>query len=365
MRYRVAVVGLGHVHAPGMMEAFAQDARAELVACADLPAAVLPLSQGRGTRLSNLRLAREQYGMALYDDVEKLLLDARADIVLCCAENARHLAVAELAARHGCHLVYEKPLATRFVDALRIARLMEKADRRVVINWPHAWGGAFQKARQVIASGAIGTVLRLRWTNGTSFGPFSYGEGLTPEEMAAEWWYQPAQGGGAYLDYCGYGCMVSTMLIGARAVGAFGLRANLNSPFAQADDNGIIIARFPGAVTTIEGTWTAMNRVADAPMVVHGSEGSLGVYNDRIEVFRTRFGYDPDEVFEVEPLAEGRRNFAEDLLHCLETGDALNDMVDVPLNLDVMALLDAGIRSAQSGKLELCADERFTVEDIG
>ncbi len=364
-KLKIAVVGLAHVHAPGMMEAFAQDARAELTACADLPAAMQPLSAGRGTRLSNVALARDHYGMAVYEDAERLLCDVKPDIILSCAENTRHLAVAELAARHGCHLVFEKPMATRYADARRMAALMEQVGRKLVINWPTAWGGVFQKARGVIAGGAIGTVLRLRWTNGSSFGPFSYGEGLTPEEMAAEWWYQPAQGGGAYLDYCGYGCMVSTMLIGSRAVGAFGLRANLNSPFARADDNGIVIARFPGAVATIEGTWTAMNKVADAPMVVHGSEGSLGVYNDRIEVFRTRFGYEPDEVHEVTPLPEGRRNFAEDLLHCLETGEPLNQMVDVKLNLDMMALLDAGIRSASSGSFELVGDEHFTVEEIG
>ena len=365
MKYRVAVIGLAHVHTPGMMEAFAQDSRAELIACADLPAAVRPLSEGRGTRLSNLRLAREQFGMAVYDDAQKLLTQVRPDIILCCAENTRHLAVAELAASHGCHLIFEKPLATRFADGQHIVALMEQAGRKLVVNWPNAWGGAFQKARDVISAGAIGTPLRLRWTNGTSFGPFSYGEGLSTGEMAAEWWYQPAQGGGAYLDYCGYGCMVSTMLLGCRAVGAFGLRANLNSPFAQADDNGIVIARFPGAVTTIEGTWTAMNRVADGPMVVHGSEGSMGVYNDRVEVFRTRFGDAPDQVFPVTPLAEGRRNFAEDLLHCLQTDEPLNEMVDVKLNLDAMALLDAGIRSAQSGRFELCGDGHFTVEDIG
>ena len=207
-------------------------------------------------------------------------------------------------------------------------------------------------------------MLKFHFSNSSSLGPFSYGQTMTGEQLAAEWWYQPEQGGGAYMDYCGYGCMTATYLIGERAVGAYGMRANLNSHFASADDNGLVMARFPNAVATIEGTWSVLNAGAEVPLRVFGSEATMTIYRDRVEIFRTRFGREPDETHEVETLPEHRDNFAKDLLNHLETGEPLNPLLDVPMNLDAMALMDAGIRSAESGKFELSASRYFTVATI-
>jgi predicted dehydrogenase len=364
-KYRVAVIGFAHVHASGMMEAFAQDERVEMAACADLPPAVPSHSMAEGTRGYHLALASERYGMKVYPDAAGLFATERIDIILSCAENVRHGAVAELAAKHGCHLVFEKPMATDYIMAENMVRVMNEAGKKLVINWPTAWSGDLAKARELISQGVIGRVLKLHYSNSSSLGPFSYGQNMTGAEMAAEWWYQPAEGGGAYMDYCGYGCMTSTWLIGERAVGAYGMRANLNSHFAPADDNGLVLARFPGAVATIEGTWSVVNAAAEVPLRVYGSEGTMAIYRDRIEIFKSRHGYEPDEVVEIEGLPEHRNNFAKDLLNCLETGEPLNPLVDIPLNLDAMALMDAGIRSAESGKFELAGDHCFSVPGIG
>ena len=256
-------------------------------------------------------------------------------------------------------------MATRYIDARKMARAMAQAGKKLVVNWPNAWSAELHLARSLIARGAIGRVLKFNYANSSSMGPFSYGQHMTGEEMAAEWWYQPEAGGGAFLDYCGYGCMTATYLIGERAVGAYGLRANLNSPFAEADDNGLVVARFPGALALLEGTWSVVHAGADVPLRVFGSEGTMTLYRDRVEIFRTRFGTQPDEIHPVTPMPEDRNDFAKDLLHHLDTGEPLNPMIDTPLNLDAMALLDAGIRSARSGVFEPTADPTSAVEDIG
>jgi hypothetical protein len=41
------------------------------------------------------------------------------------------------------------------------------------------------------------------------------------------------------------------------------------------------------------------------------------------------------------------------MIHHLETGEPLHPSLQLSLNLEVMAILDAGIRSATSQKLEL------------
>ena len=72
-QYRVAVIGFAHVHAPGMMEAFARHPRAVLTACADLPPLTPSLSMETGTRGSNLQMARDHYGMRVYESAQALL----------------------------------------------------------------------------------------------------------------------------------------------------------------------------------------------------------------------------------------------------------------------------------------------------
>jgi hypothetical protein len=45
---------------------------------------------------------------------------------------------------------------------------------------------------------------------------------------------------------------------------------------------------------------------------------------------------------------------AKEAIHHFETGEPLHPTLTVPINIDAMAILDAGIRSAASGKLEQC-----------
>jgi predicted dehydrogenase len=331
---------------------FSQHELVEMVACADLEASAESLSLEEGTRKSNLLLAMDGFGMKPYPNADALFKNEEIDIVLSCAENAKHGQAVRIAAEHGCHCLLEKPMATNYAMAVDMAERMRSAGKMLVINWPTTWSPELRAAEALIRKGAIGRVLKFHFANGSSLGPFSYGQTMTDAEKAAEWWYRPEDGGGAFFDYCGYGCMLSTWLIGEKALGAQGMKANLNSPFSPADDNGIVFARFPGALATIEGTWSALNTGAHLPQIIHGSEGTLVIGNEFVDVYRSRFSQEPDERHEVQPLPEHRDNLAKEMMHCLETGEALHPTLDVKLNLDAMALLDAGLRSAASGKYE-------------
>ncbi|MER3406275.1 MAG: hypothetical protein C4289_14855, partial [Chloroflexota bacterium] len=53
------------------------------------------------------------------------------------------------------------------------------------------------------------------------------------------------------------------------------------------------------------------------------------------------------------PLPAGHQNIAQEITHHLATGEPLHPTLELEFNLDAMAILDAGVRSVQSGKLEL------------
>ena len=51
-------------------------------------------------------------------------------------------------------------------------------------------------------------------------------------------------------------------------------------------------------------------------------------------------------------MPEGRTQIAQEYIHHLDTGEPLHPTLEMMFNLEAMAVLDAGVRSADSGKME-------------
>lgn len=369
--YRVGAIGFAHMHVNHLIDEFNKLPNVEWVACADTVPEIPSVSTEPATRKHNLKWAHEEIGIPnVYDDYNQMLDDEQMDIVIFCPENAKHPKVAEAIAARGIHMLTEKPMAATLAGALRMVRAARANDVALMINWPTTWNLAIRKMKALIDEGAIGELLEVKWRNGASMGPLAYGQEITDAEKGAEWWHHAAPGGGALLDYCCYGACLSRWFVGEPAVAAQGLRANLTSHYGDADDNAVITVRFPTALAILEGSWTTWHVGVPTGPIAYGSTGTL-VANHRIrpdgtrvnvvEVYTSR-GYDaPDDVLEGDPLPEGRETEAKELIHHLETGEPLHPTLEMIQNLDAMAILDAGIRSAQSGKLELVDDMTWCI----
>jgi hypothetical protein len=102
----------------------------------------------------------------------------------------------------------------------------------------------------------------------------------------------------------------------------------------------------------IEGTWTTLDH-GGPTSIVYGTAGTLTLERrEGQQVVRIGRGGGEYEIVEPDPLPEGRATIAEEYIHHLETGDPLHPTLQAGLNLQVMAFLDAGLRSAASGALE-------------
>jgi predicted dehydrogenase len=372
--YRLGVIGFAHMHVNHLLDTFAALPNVEWVACADTVPAVPSRTSKPSSRRANLKWALEAIGIPkAYDDYRQMLERERFDIVIFCPENARHAEVAEAIAAKGAHMLTEKPMAADLSGALRMARAVKAAGVEIMVNWPTTWSPAIRAMQALIASGSIGKVLEVKWRNGASMGPLAYTVGadaFTDEEKGAEWWHQSATGGGALLDYCCYGACLSRWFLGEPAVAATAMAANLNSHYGDAEDNAVICVRFPSAMAILEGTWTTWHTGVPTGPIVYGSRGTL-VANQRevkgelravVEVYSSRgHGGEPDDVVVGEPLPEGRRSEAEEFIHHLETGEPLHPTLQLEHNLEAMAILDAGIRSARSGKTELVNNATWNV----
>jgi predicted dehydrogenase len=370
--YRLGVIGFAHMHVNSLMDRFAELPNVEWVACADTVPAVPTISEERSTRKANVKRAQSHTGIPkVYEDYREMLEKEAFDIIIFCPENARHGEVAEAIAGAGAHMLTEKPMAASLSGALRMVRAANAAGVELMINWPTTWSPAVRHMKSLLDDGTIGDILEVKWRNGGSTGPLSYGQQMTGPEKGAEWWHQAAPGGGALLDYCCYGACLSRWFIGEPAVAAFGMKANLDSHYGDADDNAIITVRYPKALTILEGSWTTWSVGVPTGPIVYGTRGALvasravvdGKAVPVVEVYTSReHGLaDPDQVVQGAPLPEGRETLAKEFIYHLETGEPLHPTLEQNFNLEAMAILDAGIRSASSGKLELLNDATWCI----
>jgi len=370
--YRVGAIGFAHMHINNVLALFADHPQVELVACADTIPDRPELRKGPYTRQWNLEHALTNLGMPkAYDDYNEMLEEEKFDIIICCAENAKHPEVVEACARARVNVVVEKPMAMSMSDALRMVRAAKASGITLLVNWPMTWNPAARTAKELIDAGAIGRVLEVKFRGGHTgpLGPGAKHEGvpdeaapLTPTELGATWWHYIEPGGGAMLDYCCYGAMVAYWYIGEMAIAAVGIRGNLNSPFGDADDNGAMLVRFPSAMGLFEGSWTTWDHGVPNGPIVYGTEGTLVVETrDGRQVVREEHGKGRTTIHEPDPLPQGRHNIAYEFIHHLETGDPVHPTLDMMFNLEAMAILDAGIRSADTGKLEVVSTRFWTV----
>lgn len=359
--YRLGVIGFAHMHVNGLINAFDKLPNKEWVACADTVSDVPSISTERDTRLHSIKMAHEKTGIPkVYDDYRDMLEKESFDIIIFCPENAKHGEVAQAIANKGVHMITEKPMAASLSEALRMVRAAKANEVALLVNWPSTWSPAVRKAKDLLEQGVIGDVLEVKFRNGASMGPLAYGQEITDAEKGAEWWHQSKPGGGALLDYCCYGACLSRFFIGEPATAAYGMKANLTSHYGDADDNAVITVRFPRALAILEGSWTTWNLGIPTGPVIYGSKGTLVISRkDRtpvVEVYTSRGYGEPDEIAEGDPLPEGRDNLANELIYHLETGEPPHPTMEMMQNLEAMAILDAGIRSAANGKLEIVND---------
>jgi predicted dehydrogenase len=361
--YRAAIIGFAHMHINNVAVLYDNHPQIEWAACADTKPLTPELRSAPYTREWNRdRLMKELQIKTYYDDYREMLAQEKIDLAIVTSENAQHPDICEACAAAGVAMCVEKPMAASLKDALRMVRAANAGNTTLVVNWPFTWMPAARKIAQILEEGRIGRILtyKMRAAHSGPLGSGAHHEGvdehaapMTGPERAATWWHQRAAGGGAMLDFCGYGAMTSRWYIGEPAVGVMGMRANLDSGWGDADDNGAMLVRFPSAMALLEGSWTTHHPGVPSGPIIYGTAGTLVLDStDGEAVLRLEHPGEETEIVRPEELPEGRTNVAEELVHHLETGEPLHRSLTADFNLEVMAILDAGLRSADSGSFE-------------
>lgn len=143
-KLKVGLIGLGGV-AQEHMRAYAASDKVDMVAGADI-------DTDRG------RQAAEIYGLTPYLDYQRMLSSEALDVVCVLTPPTLHRSVVESAAEHKLHILCEKPLAASMDDALAMKKAVDRAGVKFLYGASYRYLPAINKARELIAEGAIGSV---------------------------------------------------------------------------------------------------------------------------------------------------------------------------------------------------------------
>jgi len=360
MQYRAVIAGLAHVHINDVAAHFAAHPRVDLRACADLPPLVPELKAGPYTREWNKAFCARSFNLKPYDSWLEMLEAEEPDLCVVNSENAYHVMITEECARRGIDVCIEKPMAASLSDGLRMHRAALAGGIALMVNWPMTWNAGMQTIRAMIEEGAVGDVIQIKTRMGHTgpLGPGAKHRGVTETagpmtdvEKARTWWHQHACGGGAMADYCCYGGMLSYWFAGEEAQAVTGMRLNSATPMGDAEDNAAMIVRFPHRYAVIEGTWTTYDHTFQSP-IVYGTKGAIvGDYKTGAVALYPA-GWSAREVKNRE-LPKPLTNVAHAYACHKDTGVPPHITLQPGFNLNALAILDAGIRSADSGKVEL------------
>lgn len=154
-RLRLGVAGLGRAFGI-MLPSLAQDKRLALAAAAD------PRPEARA------RFAAD-FAAPTYDSVAALCADDNVEAIYIATPHQHHAEHAALAARHGKHILVEKPMALTLKQATAMIAAADKAGVHLIVGHSHSFNAPIRRARELIESGEFGRVRMIAALNYTDF----------------------------------------------------------------------------------------------------------------------------------------------------------------------------------------------------
>jgi predicted dehydrogenase len=332
--WRGGMIGAG-AWAAIQLEAWGQVEGARIVALCDRhPERVRPLAGRFGIE-------------RVYQDFGEMLHAEELDFVDICTRPYSHASLARQASARGLHVLCQKPFCTSLDEAEQVVVDCEQAGVRLMINENYRWQAWYRKAKELLASGAVGepfqAKIQERWRATL---PHFESEQAYLAEMPKLIVYEM---GVHYLDTLRF-------LFGEpEAVTA---RIHHVSPQVQGEDVQIILLNYPSMTGLIDSSWVSVpvpgldtfpdesppltaRLEIDGPLgtIFLGPDGVLHLYQD---------GEHQSWPFPATTEAESRAAAQRHFIACLESGaDFETSGRDT---LKTMALLWTCYQSAEEGR---------------
>ena len=340
-RLRVGVLGLHHDHVWQNLAAVATGDVGRLVAVAE-----------PSPRLRE-RVGKEHAGVDVHSTYDALLERSDLDAVLIFTDKRAGAELGVWALQRGLPVLVEKPMAADLAGAEALLAAARAGRQALMVNWPTAWRPAIRHGLALVRAGRVGEPVQLNHRGGHA-GPREFG--CSPE--FSEWLYDPSRnGGGALVDYCGYGAVLARTLLGRpRAVTA--VAARLRKPDLRAEDSAVVVLHYPRALALLEASWNQVGGEPAFGMVVYGDAGTLIVHQPRATHEGQRVGPGRveivtaagSEIVEPPPLPSDERDGPTYFLTCLRAGRPIEGLCAPDVGRDVQEVLEAALRASATAR---------------
>jgi predicted dehydrogenase len=329
---RVVIVGLVHGHASGFFEHYQHRPELEIVGIAEPNQ---PLSEQYAARFG---LEKKFF----YSDLEDALAKTHPDAVLAYTNTFDHRRVVEICARHGVHVMMEKPLAVSTEDAHAIETAAREGKIHVLVNYETTWYRSNRAAYDRLHDGSIGGARKIVVHDGHR-GPKEIGVG--PEFLS--WLTDPKlNGGGALFDFGCYGADLVTWLMDGRRPDSVTAVTQQIKPgiYPRVDDEATIVLTYPKAQAIIQASWNWPFDRKDLELYAqHGTV--MTVKRDDVRVR----GEGEETQIAAPPIAAPYDDSIAELRAVIRDGAKPDSPSSLETNVIVTEILDAARRSAASG----------------
>lgn len=232
--------------------------------------------------------AATKYSVHSYTSLEKMLSEEEIDLISICTPSGLHAEHGILAAKKGCHVITEKPMATSVEDAEKLISTCDLCNVRLFVVKQNRLNSTLQMVKRAIDKNRFGkihmAIVNVFWTRPQSY----YDE----SPWRGTWKYD----GGAFMNQASHYVDMIEWLIGPVAsVMAYTATQARN---IEAEDSGVAAVRFcNGAMGTINVNMLTYPKNYEGSITIMGETGTIkvgGIAVNKIEMWDF-MNYDDDD----------------------------------------------------------------------
>lgn len=328
---RIGILGLIHDHVWDHLPQLLHSENAELVAAFDS-------NQALRDRIS------AEYHCPAYATADELFAQHELDGVFIFSSNKQGAELALATINRGIPVMIEKPMAANLAQAEAMLTAAREQNVCLMVNWPFAWWPQMQHAIAMSQAGEIGEIWQVKY-RAAHAGPKELG----CSDYFCDWLFDAElNGAGAMMDYCCYGCVLSSVLLGMPdSITGFG-GVYRPEPLGV-EDNALIVMQYPNAIATAEGSWSQIGKLTAYATAIYGTKGTLIVEPQKKGRLMLASETQPlgEEVKVQCPLLD-LQTATEHFVHCIRTGAPPWGLCNPHTSLEAQRILEAGVRQIKS-----------------
>ena len=254
-KIRIGIVGCGRISKNHFSSIEKHAENIELVSVCDINPEVLAAHE-------------EKYQVKGYAHMEEMILVEKPDLVALCTPSGLHPDQAVLAARHGVHVMTEKPMATRWSDGLRMVKACDEARVRLFVVKQNRRNPTLQLLKRAVEEKRFGKIymvhINVFWTR--------------PQEYydSAKWRGTWELDGGAFMNQASHYVDLIDWLIGP--VESIQAMTGTLARDIEVEDSGVLNIRWrSGALGSMSVTMLTYPKNLEGSITILGDKGTVRV----------------------------------------------------------------------------------------